>query len=74
MSYRRMMSSVTALDDNHLVVTGGLNPSGTKSEYYSVEDDSWKTIADLGIGRKMHSSCSFNRASVFVFGGKNGSN
>ena len=74
LNYRRMMSSVTALDDNYLIVTGGLNPSGYRTEYYSIEDDSWKTIADLNISRKAHSSCSFNQSQVFVFGGKNGSN
>ena len=60
MNYRRMLSSVTALDDNNLVVTGGLNPSGFRAEYYSVENDTWSTITDLNEGRKAHASCSFN--------------
>ena len=74
MNYRRMLSSVTALDDNNLVITGGLNPSGFRAEYYSVENDSWSTITDLNVGRKAHASCTFNKSLVFVFGGKAGNN
>ena len=41
MNYRRMLSSVTAVDDLNLIVTGGLNPSHSKTEHYCIVNNTW---------------------------------
>ena len=73
MYYRRMLSSVTAVDDLNLIVTGGLNPSHSKTEHYTIQDDTWHSngLPELINGRKSHSSCAFDSRFVFIFGGRN---
>lgn len=74
MNYRRMLASVTAVDEGNLVVSGGLSPSGSKTECYDVGQDKWTCLPELNVGRKAHASCSFNRKLIFVFGGRDDRN
>ena len=72
--YGRMNGNVCAVNEEVLVLTGGITPSGDKCEIYSVSKDKWTLEPKcLNISRRMHGSCSFNRHLCYIFGGKSGS-
>ena len=73
--YGRMHGSVCAVNEDVLVLTGGITPSSDKCEVYSVARDEWTLEPNkLNVGRRLHGSCSFNRRLCYIFGGKSGKN
>lgn len=72
MQYARHGHSCCTLGENLIFVSGSrkdIDGASKQTEMYNTETNTWVTLAPLNTARHYHSSCSFQRAAVYVFCG-----
>ena len=68
--YERTLSSICALGDKSLVVTGSfVSYSRIRAEKFCIATNTWTELPMLNEEKYNHSSCSFEHRYVFLFGG-----
>ena len=70
MGVSRQNHSICTSGDDSFVVTGSsMRLVSHKCQEYRIQENLWYGLPDLKSGRFDHSSCSFRKRTIYVFGG-----
>ena len=66
---RQQHSMCTSGDDSFVVTGSNFKLFANKCQEYKISENCWYKLPDLTVGRFDHSSCSFRKRTIYVFGG-----
>ena len=66
---RQQHSMCTSGDDSFVVTGSNYKLFGKKCQEYRISENLWYKLPDMSVSRFDHSSCSFRKRVIYVFGG-----